>query len=460
MNSPDLARVDRASPPEASAPAPAGGLSLGTIADKLLFFPLVYLYVVLVHFGSLVRFSSEETSRGISTLVGLALIALGGTRILRAFGTEKLVFWTLGALLVYLAMFAAVGPDPLKALRGAPVELTGYILLAAALSRTGFSRSQLKTLWLWMAGALFVSAFLTIIDYVGVFDVPYNNDAVTETRAAGLDVWQASGFFARRSGMAAIFAISITGSLVLAFAHESARIRLYFLTAAAFGLLCLFLTHNRSGVLSPILVAGIYALISPRFRGGRRIRILLGASAAAAVLLAVVVAFFPNHLAVYVAKLGFIGLADTTWSSDKDRIDLFLVAVASIAESPLGNGFTRIPLPGGALSNAHNVITAIIWAVGIFSLIWLPVFTFALFVAFSGRLGARLGPAPLSVESDAVSCALLAWLLNGMTHNIMFTGLAWVLFGVALSIRHFRSSAAASPGVRPGVATAASAGGP
>jgi hypothetical protein len=411
-------------------------LSLTGVVNWLVFFPLVCVYVVLVHFGSLFRFSVEENARGFSTFIVLALIALGIGRIARAFATEKLIFWTLAALVIYVATISALAPNPLAALY-APLELTGYVLLAAVISRTRWRRSQISTLWILMAGGLLVSSALTIIDYVGIIDVPYNNEATTSTAAAGLEVWQASGFFPRRSVMAAVFGLSVTGSLVLALAHESFRARLYFLAVASSGLLCLFLTHNRSGVFGAIFVIAIYTLLSPRFKGSRRINFLLGASVAGGLLLVVVILFFPEHLAVYVAKLGFIGLADETWSSDGFRVDLFVAAIRSIAETPLGNGFTKIPLSPGLAMSPHNVVTAIIWATGIFSFIWLPVFAAAVYLSLSGRLGNRTDRAPLRVESDALTFALFAWLLNGMVHNIIFTGLAWIVFGLMLSIRHF-----------------------
>jgi hypothetical protein len=416
---------------------PRGGLSLTGGVNWLLFFPLVCVYVVIVHFGSLFRFSVEEDARGPSTLIVLVLVALGIGRIVRAFATERLIFWTLSALVIYVAINGALAPNPLSALN-APLELGGYVLLAAAISRTRWHRSQISTLWILMAGGLLVSSSLTIVDYVGMIDVPYNNDATTSTTAAGLEVWQASGFFPRRSGMAAFFGLSITGSLVLALAHKSFGARLYFLAAASSGLLCLFLTHNRSGVFAAIFVIAIYMLLSPRFKGIRRINILLGASVAGGLLLALVILLFPEHLAVYVAKLGFIGLADETWSSDKYRVDLFVAAIRSITENPLGNGFTKIPLSYGLTMNPHNVVTAIIWATGIFSVIWLPLFAAAVYLSLSGLLENRSDRAPLRVESDALTFALFAWLVGGMTHNILFTGLAWIVFGLMLSIRHFR----------------------
>jgi hypothetical protein len=369
-------------------------------------------------------------------LIVLTLILLGIGRIGKAFTSEKMIFWSVGALVAYVAMLSGLQANPLAALK-APLELAGYMFLAAAISRTRWNRSQLSTLWILTAGGLLVSSALTIVDFAGIMNVPYANQATTETSAAGLTVQQASGFFTRRSGMAGIFALSIAGSLALALAHESSRTRLYYLAAACSGLLCLFLTHNRSGVLGSIAVAAIYTLVSPRFGGVRRIGILTGAAILSGTFLAVVILFYPEAASVYHAKLGFIGMADTTWSSDHYRVELFLAAIRSLGENPLGNGFTSIPLPGGLLMDPHNTVTVIIWAMGIFSFIWLPVFAAAVYFALGRRFTNRSDRMLLSVESDALSCALFAWLLNSMAHSAINTGLAWIMFGLMLSIRYF-----------------------
>jgi hypothetical protein len=390
---------------------------------------------VLVHFGSLVKFSAEETSRGPSTFIVLTLVVLGARRVVRAFLSER-VFWVLGILLIYLVIPTAIGASRTRSVTGL-TELIGYVLMAAAVSRIRLVGSQLLIFWVCLAAALLLSSGLTLVDQAGIVDVPYNNEFTTETRVDGEAVEQATGFFARRSGMAAVFALTISGSLALALAHGSLRVRLYFLTAGVTGLLCLFLTHNRSGVLGSAAVVALYALLSPRFRGFRRIGIVMAAAILGATSIALVARYYPEHASVYLAKLGFIGLAETTWESDLYRIDLFYAAIRSLAVRPLGNGFTHIIIPGGISMSPHNVVTMIIWAAGLFSFIWLPLFGVTVYTYLGRRFGNRSAGSSLSVESDAVTCALFAWLVNGMTHNSIFTALAWMLFGVMISIRLF-----------------------
>jgi hypothetical protein len=156
-----------------------------------------------------------------------------------------------------------------------------------------------------------------------------------------------------------------------------------------------------------------------------------------------IVRYYPEHASIYTAKLGFLGLSDTTWESDYLRVDLFIAALRSMGSNPLGNGFSLIWLPGGIWMNAHNVVTAIIWAAGVFSLVWLPIFAATVFSYFSSSLSRRRGVhRPISVEHDAVICGLFTWLANGMTHNSLQTGLAWLLFGVLISERYFSAGSA------------------
>jgi hypothetical protein len=428
--------IDAGTPSASFDHAPRERGSLTSIADSIVFFPLICIYGVLAYFGTVVKFSDDLNSQGPSTIIALVLILLGANRVFRAFLEER-IFWVLGILVLYLVVPSALVPDEATSMR-LLVELTGYVLLAAAVSRMRLDRSQLFVFWACLAGALLLSSVITLVDHAGIVDVPYNNETTAETRMAGQSVKQASGFFLSRSTMAVFFSLGITGSLVLALAHRGRlRARVYFLSAGIAGLLCLFLTHNRSGVLGSAAVVAVYALVSPRFRGIRRIGILMGAGLLGVIFIAIVARYYPEHATVYMAKLGFVGLAETTVSSDVLRVDLFVEAIRSLATDPLGHGYTKIPLPGGKLLNPHNLVTRVIWAAGLFSFLWIPLFGVTLYSYFSRRFGNPPTGTSASVESDAVSYALLAFIVNGMTHEGSFTGLAWLLLGLMVSVRHF-----------------------
>ena len=419
-----------------SAPLAQGSAPFRPMMDRYFFFPLLCIYVMVVQFGSLGRYSDAESSFGLSTVIVAIFVLFGMQRLVWATIGER-VFWVIGLLLLYLVIPSVMSEEPIKSLLML-LQVACYIALAAVASRTFLSRSQVFTLWVCIAAGLFVSAALTIVDFAGLVDVPHNNDLWLTTKVGAEQVEQASGFFMRRSGMAAIFSIGIAGSLVFALAHASLAVRLFFLVTGSTGLLCVFLTHNRSGVLGPLAIVMVYALVSPRFRGLRKIGMLMVSIVIGMSFFFFIVRYYPEHASIYTAKLGFLGLSDTTWESDYLRIDLFIAAMRSMGSKPLGNGFSMVRLPSGIWLNAHNVVTAIIWAAGIFSLVWLPIFAATVFSYFRGTPSRRGGVRrPSSVENDAVMCGLFTWLANGMTHNSLQTGLAWLLFGVLISGRYF-----------------------
>jgi len=423
-----------------SAPLAQRSAPYRPIIDRYFFFPLLCIYVTVVQFGSLGRFSDVESSYGLSTMIVVLFVLAGARRVLWATISEP-VFWVLSALLLYLVLPSVLSLQPIKGLWSLFL-VACYVCLASAVSRTFFSQSQVFTLWVFIAGGLFLSAALTVVDFSGIVDVPYNNEIWLTTRIGVERVEQASGFFARRSGMAAIFSIGIAGSLVFALAHASLAVRLSFLVAGSTGLLCVFLTHNRSGVLGPLMVVTMYALLSPRFRGLRKIGMLMASAVIGFGFLLFIVRYYPEQAAVYVEKLGFSQRTNMAVESDRMRIDLFIASLKSMSSKPLGNGLSLVRLPSGLWMNAHNVITTIIWAAGVFSLVWLPIFAATVFSYFGRGLTSRYRTANLmSVEHDAVVCGLFTWLANGMTHNSLQTGLAWLLFGVLISERYFSARA-------------------
>lgn len=415
--------------------------------DRYFFIPILCIYATVVQFGNLGRLSDVESSYGLSTAIVVLFVLMGARRLVWATIAEPM-FWVLGLLVLYLVLPSVMSREPILALLSL-FQVTCYIALAAVVSRTSFSQSQVFTLWICIAGGLFLSAALTIVDFAGLVDVPYNNNLWLSTKIGVERVEQASGFFSRRSGMAAIFSIGIAGSLVFALAHSSLVVRLFFLVTGSTGLLCVFLTHNRSGVLGPLAVVSVYALLSPRFRGLRRIGMLMLSVVIGIGFLFFVLHYYPEQAAIYAEKLGFLSRSNVASESDRLRIDLFVAALKSMGSKPLGNGFSLVILPTGMWMNAHNVVTAIIWAAGIFSLVWIPIFSATVFSYFGSGLSGTHGTRKLmSVEHDAVMCGLFTWLANGMTHNSLQTGLAWLLFGVLISDRYFsaRSSSNSTNG--------------
>ncbi len=415
-----------------AVPAAEKGSQVG-FADGFVFLPLLCLWAFLVQFGSLNRFSAEGGGLGLTTLIVVVVLLFGGIKTVNGVVQEQ-TFWWLLPFVAYLFIPSLLSAYPVET-SFKIVQLLGYVLVAATVSRVRFSEAGLGRLWLALGLGMLVSAGLTIIDFVGIIDVPRNNEVGLSSKVTGERIEQASGFFPTRSFMAAIFCLGTAGSAVLAISRLPAWRRLFFAAAGLTGILCLFLTHNRSGILGPAAAVALLILFSPQFSGVRKLGSFAAALVLGAVFLAIASLYFPEHLAVYAASLGFLGSSEIApFETDLARIEFFFIALQSVASDPLGHSFTLMPYKM-EMKDTHNVVTSLIWAGGIITLLWLPAFA----VFITGRL--RSLGRPGSPYHTAIACALVSWLLNGMVHNILFAGLAWVFIGILLSRLHFEQQA-------------------
>jgi len=407
------------------------GTSRAASIERWIYAPLIVMYVVSVQFATVTRSPSTETDSGLSTAVMALLLVVAPLRGLRGLLTEPLL-WGVLILLLYLIVPTAMAGGGVPLFRLA--MMSAYLLVAASVSRCTFSKEQYGVIFNALAASLLISAFLTIVDFMGLVDVPYCNEITFDTKLDGTRTEQASGFFDHRSAMAAVFSIAITSSAILAVTTDRMRSRLLYSLAATLGLIALFLTHNRSGVLGSILVVGFFAVFSRRFTRSQRVWLLGTAGLASVFLLGVIGVLFPEHLDVYVAKLGFLGLADRTWESDSLRVDFFIFALQSLGTNPLGHGLSKLEFYPGVFISPHNVITAIIWAGGLFSLCWLLVYG-AVVAAYLSRMHRIFAGrnAAWSATTEASAYSLLVWIVNGMTHQTLATGLAWLLLGLFLA---------------------------
>jgi hypothetical protein len=390
--------------------------------DLAFFVPFLALYGFVVQFGSLGRFS-EGQSFGVSTLILATVVLIGARRALFGILTIPVLF-ILVILAVDLLLVGALKED--GGLAQIPAFLV-YVLGCAVASSVRWTPRSLTFVWTALALGLLGSAGLTIIDYVGIVQVPGNNNVETASKVGGLYVEQASGFFWSRSAMAAYFSISITGALILAASSVGVLRRVFFLGAGATGLVCLFLTHNRSGILGPLMIVGAYGLVSGRFRAHQRLAYLAKLALVASLMIGLLVWLFPEHLEVYLVKLGLSAGYEDVAGSDYVRVALAEAVFRSLLDNPMGNGLTLVQLTSRAMS-VHNIFVQVVWAAGVFGILWLVAFFAALYFRI-----ASFKVRPRHPAYDASLWALGAWLLHGMTHNSLQTGLAWILLGVAIS---------------------------
>ena len=111
----------------------------------------------------------------------------------------------------------------------------------------------------------------------------------------------------------------------------------------------------------------------------------------------------------------------------------------NIAANPIGYGLGSVTMAQSKVRiGAHSTIIEIIWAAGIFGLIWLPFFIVRLFRAFAkhGR--------NLTLYSQSIKYAMLASFLHSLVHSNWNNGLLWALFAITVQLQeHHRST---SPG--------------
>ncbi len=404
--------------------------------DRWFFIPAFALYMFVVQFGNFFRLSDAEVVPGLSTGIGFLIIGFGIIRMVEAVSTNA-VFQALVFLIAWLglaSMFSETGVAAAYRLLG---NFTGYVMIAAIASRTTISASQFRFIWIAASAGMALSAFLTVVDYVGIYNVPRNNDVVITSEVGSRLVEQATGFFPRRSAMAAVFSTVIAGSILIGILERRIIIKGLFWIFGSAGTLCVLLTHNRSGVLAALIALAIYAFaLMP---GGLipRLKIGLAGAVAATLIIAVMWNYFPEHLEVYQSKLGHLipGSEQSTpknvAKSDFGRVRLFLAAVDGLAENPVGNGFGSVKLTGYGYKGSHNIITAFIWAAGVMFLLWLPLFLWFVYRAMR-RIGVGSADPEFVPYIEATKCGLIAFVLNNMVHESWGTGAAWILFGLLL----------------------------
>ena len=107
-------------------------------------------------------------------------------------------------------------------------------------------------------------------------------------------------------------------------------------------------------------------------------------------------------------------------------------SLKSIYDSPFGHGLGLMYTYEYGYHDPHNIFSAIIWAGGIFGLIWvlcvIPVGRKYLFYSDSTN-------DDLSACANAFKVGILSWVLNNMTHNSLNMGAFWLILGIQIYLR-------------------------
>lgn len=401
---------------------------------------LIMAYAFLAPLGNLARFSEAESAAGTTTLILVCTVALNFVPSLQATLRNRMLF-SLALLTAWMFVASLLYVDPLGALIQTSTFAL-YVLFACVAYRIDWTERLLQQLLVWFLFGAFLSSFLTIIDFFGIVDVPRVNEGSAFYTATSLGaVLQASGPFPRRSAMAAYFALVIpAGVLASIYLPGLARSKKIFLSvAAALSFVALLMTHNRAGLLGPIgAILAVNVLLSKSPLKLIRLFILMGVAVALVGLL--LDQFFHDQILVYEAllRIGDQPAAEgsfVTADSDKIRWVFFQYVVNSLRTNPVGNGFTLITgVPDHPLADAHNILSMIMWSTGVFGVAWLVYFSMSAFRRT--RVSAARDPRvdPLARYAIVLVGALLGWALCGQMHQILGTGMAWLLLGVLIKL--------------------------
>ena len=394
---------------------------------------LLFIYSFTVPLGNLARFGPDEGAYGVSTLVLLVLVILTLPTSLKVIFKEPILLW-FGILIVWILLASAFATDQKTAFINGGA-LAFYLATAAAAYFYLRDELVIRRLLAVYCFAGLISAGVTIIDLIGVVDIPNVNEAIKGTITDSGYLMQATGPFPRRTAMAVYFTfVIVVGLLVpLVYRRDGILLNLFFLISATVCLLALMLTHNRAGVLSS-LIAVFVVLIGSLRTPVRLIKIATVVSVILASFTVAVNVWFPELWRVYSELLG-IGIVSTKEESDATRILFAQHIFLSLEANPIGNGYSLVPGVRGFEAepvDPHNNLSQIIWSAGVFGLAWL--------IYFIGKAIVRGGLFFRSPRSDSsigrlllvVIGALLAFMLTGMTHTIISTGFAWILFGLFL----------------------------
>ncbi len=397
---------------------------------RRLVFWLTMVYVFIVHHGSLFRFSTAENSPGLSTVLAAVIILVGFSSIKRGLlnhPTCKLLT-TLCVLAFLASAFSPFGfVEPLISL----AKLMLYYLVALVVASQYFSRKEISQIILASVSGLFLASAMTIVDSAGLVKIPKCNELQYTSKvhegAKMRRVSQASGFFARRSAMAAYYCISIVSAYFLILGSKNIRVRLLGVAAFAAGLGCVMSTHNRSAVISVILSVLCFVAFRKSVSSSKRINLIIGTAVVGIVSGWLALVFMSDHIDVYLSKFSYLtsnGAAGES-QSDLGRIKLLHFTLDQMWECPLGHGLTSLKLANGRRYSPHNIVTALIWAIGLWAFLWVPMFAYAM---------SQIAKIKKSALADLLLFSLLAGFLNSMTHDSLFTGLAWVYFGLLLTL--------------------------
>jgi len=406
--------------------------------DKISF-DLLCIYAFVVPLGTLFRFTSEEGSLGISTILLLSLVTIYISSTVPLLFKKK-IFFILLLLVLWFSLSTLFALDSIISGYKTMAMIIMYIFFAITITKMNLPANRLKSFFLWLVAGMFLSSGLTLIDFLGIIDVPCANELQRSTDIGDDKIFQASGFFPRRSAMAAYFSLVLPVLIPLFINFSNAMLKIIIAFTYFISMLILLFTHNLSGIIAILISSGVYFLWGDRINFVKRMKRIVYASLIILSFFYLVSVYFPDAKNVYFVRLNVpSSLASISAEnvarqkeSDNMRLYFFKHSLASLTKNPIGHGYTQIWTEKYGLKDPHNIITQVIWGAGVFSFIWLGLFGYVLINLFTTKSCRHNG---FFFYYDALRFGLFSWFIVGMAHTIICTGLAWIFFGMLINIR-------------------------
>lgn len=368
---------------------------------------------------------------------------------------HRLLFWfaVLEAYLAFSSASRAFMPHP-EELRLAYFNLANlviYTMFAAGVASIGWNRETTSKLVRCLTWGVAFSATMTAVDHLNLIDIPRVNERFAQSTFAGESIEQAYGPFSERTAMTVYLSLAVPLMLVMCGDPAEKRHRKLYLYSMVVASCSLLLSHNRAGPLAICLACAWFFLRNRR----QMQKLLLKAILAGAVILAIAVYVFPGILHAYMHMLALsplgplleLGIEETMETrrmfreSDGIRLLLFRAVLRTLADNPFGAGLANVYTDDFGWYDPHSIYTATLMSAGLFAVPW----AISLVIRYCSTLRDAVEIRPQQFLATGLHLGLLALMLIGVMHQVLFTNLFWLYLGVLAALSQQRALGARSP---------------
>jgi hypothetical protein len=383
----------------------------------------------------------EGTQLGITTISVLTLVFIGTVsgNLFRGWHKAPLNF-ACYLVFLFMAVFATL-QSPEEGTIAACGNNVAYFLLAGIVAGTELNDKQKFTVLLVFAFSIGLSSIASVVDYLGIVDFPRINERTDhiEDLDRGLNHNSLCGPFYSRTILGIYLSLALPIAFASTFFLKNRRLQI----ASAITLVVLTITALLSGSRGLLLVFPVLLLYLLTAHSGALIRNLIVIGCVLVVTSTVALIVYPPMVDLVSSQLSRLSYEEVSTSdSDLVRYYTLQVTVAELSESPLGMGFTQVPIPGGTI-NPHSNPVMYLRAGGLLGILLILVFYFPMFKKMISR--------DLKDIDRVLVVTLISFNIYGLTHTTVGTAYFWICLGLlysglrSVSVRHASSSTSNKP---------------